>query len=220
MSEQHAADQDSDLARMMHDLRKKGWNAGRLKKLEATWDCTTGFRGRLSQDVRATVEDAPAGGAAADPADGWAPVEWSGTMYRVDPPAPGPDVMINCAERVHLCKAVCCKLNFALTPGEVRSGKVKWDQDFPHLIAHGPDGYCAHLDRSKGCNIFADRPALCRRFDCRTDGRVWKDFDSMIPNSEWIDGIVSNHRRVVLRSLLPVVRSTDEGFAGDTAPPG
>ncbi len=101
-------------------------------------------------------------------------------------------------------------MNFALTPGEVRSGKVKWDHKLPYLIAHQEDGYCAHLDHEKGCNIFEDRPALCRRFDCRTDGRVWKDFEGMVPNSEWIDGIVASSQRVVVKPKvpLPVVQVT------------
>lgn len=211
-------DEDSeqtDLSRMMADLRKKGWGSGRLKKIEERWDRTLGWGGWVAgEQERRDAEFAAAGSL---PENGWAPVEQGGaeqweTRYRIDPPDPAPEAIINCAERVHLCKAVCCKLNFALTPGEVRSGKVKWDRKLPYLIAHGEDGYCAHLEHGKGCNVFEDRPALCRRFDCRTDGRVWKDFDAMIPNSEWISGIVGNSQRVVARpkAALPLVQVTSD----------
>lgn len=203
--------EQSDLHRMMADLRKKGWSSGRLEKIEERWDRTLGWGGwAANEQTRRAEANARSGGDSNDP---WEPVEWDGARYRIDPPNPAPEAVINCAERVHLCKAVCCKLNFALTPGEVRAGKVKWDRKFPYLIAHGENGYCAHLDTGSGCNIFEDRPALCRRFDCRTDERVWLDFDRMIPNSQWIDGIVANHQRVVVKPKhpLPVVQVTTEG---------
>lgn len=206
----------SDLQRMMADLRKKGWNARRLDKIEERWDRTLGWGGWLANEQsRPEAYLETSGGQAA-----WSPVEWDGERYRIDPPDPAPEAEINCAERVHLCKAVCCKLNFALTPSEVRSGKIEWDQQYPYLIAHGENGYCAHLTEGKGCNIYDDRPALCRRFDCRTDGRVWKDFEAMIPNTEWIDGIVSSHQRVVLRAPLPVVEAGASPGVEAGAPPG
>lgn len=200
--------EQSDLHRMMADLRKKGWSSGRLNKIEQRWDRTLGWGGWMAGEQARRSADGNPAGAVSDAA--WEPVEWDGERYRIDPPDPAPEAIINCAERVHLCKAVCCKLNFALTPAEVRSGKVSWDRRFPYLIAHGEDGYCAHLNSSSGCTIFEDRPALCRRFDCRTDGRVWLDFGRMIPNRAWIDGIVADHRRVVVKPKqpLPVVRVT------------
>jgi Fe-S-cluster containining protein len=200
---------ESDLQRLMADLKKKGWGKSRLDKMEKRWDRTLGWGAwDANEQARRAQEQGEAAGQGGE--SGWAPVEWDGERYRLDPPDPAPDAIINCSERVHLCKAVCCKLNFALTPGEVKEGKVKWDREFPYLIAHQENGYCAHLDSGKGCEIHADRPALCRRFDCRTDGRVWKDFEAMIPNSEWIDGIVANHQRVVPRNQLPVIQVTSE----------
>ena len=203
-SDEERADQ-SDLQKMMNDLRKKGWSSRRLSKVEERWDRTLAWGGWAAGEQAGRTSGRSNSQGGTDP---WAPLEWDGARYRIDPPDPAPDAEINCAERVHLCKAVCCKLNFALTPGEVRSGKIQWDRKFPYLIAHGDDGYCAHLDQGQGCNIHADRPALCRRFDCRTDERVWKDFDRMIPNSAWISEIVENHQRVVVKSPLPVVRIT------------
>jgi Fe-S-cluster containining protein len=198
--------EQSDLQRMMADLRKKGWSSGRLNKIEDRWDRTLAWGGwAAGEQVRRNNQNG-VDDHAADPQPGANPVEvesWE-ARYRIDPPNPAPEAIINCAERVHLCKAVCCKLNFALTPGEVRSGKVQWDHKLPYLIAHKENGYCAHLDEGKGCNIFEDRPALCRRFDCRTDGRVWKDFDAMVPNREWIDGIVASSQRVVVKPKVPL----------------
>lgn len=198
---------ETDLARMMADLRRKGWKSGRLDKLEQRWDRTLGWGGWMAGEQVRRAEAGHSGSGGDDP---WAPVEWDGARYRIDPPDPAPEAIINCAERVHLCRAVCCKLNFALTPAEVREGNIRWDRRFPYLIAHGEDGYCAHLDAAKGCEIHADRPALCRRFDCRADERVWLDFEGMVPNSEWIDSIVSNHQRVILRSPLPVIQTDAE----------
>jgi Fe-S-cluster containining protein len=214
--------EQSDLQRMMADLRKKGWSSRRLDKVEERWDRTLGWGGWVANEqVRRNDQNGATDTQAEDsriPAE-WGAVEewggaekWEGARYRIDPPNPAPEAVLNCAERVHLCKAVCCKLNFALTPGEVRSGKVQWDRKLPYLIAHKENGYCAHLDEGKGCDIFEDRPALCRRFDCRTDGRVWKDFEGMVPNTEWIDGIVASAQRVVVkpRAPLPVVRVTSD----------
>jgi Fe-S-cluster containining protein len=208
--------EQSDLQRMMADLRKKGWSSGRLNKLEERWDRTLGWGGWFANEqVRRNDQNGATDtetGEGRVPAERTGVDEWQGARYRIDPPNPAPEVVLNCAERVHLCKAVCCKLNFALTPGEVRSGKVQWDRKLPYLIAHKENGYCAHLDEGKGCNIFEDRPALCRRFDCRTDGRVWKDFEGMVPNTEWIDGIVASSQRVVVkpRAPLPVVQVTSD----------
>ncbi|MGQ0678823.1 MAG: YkgJ family cysteine cluster protein [Actinomycetota bacterium] len=198
----------SDLQRLMADLKKKGWGKGRLDNMERRWDRTLGWGAWDAAEQERRAAQSPQQGNEWD--SGWSPVEWDGARFRIDPPDPAPDAIINCAERVHLCKAVCCKLNFALTPGEVKDRKVKWDEEFPYLIAHGANGYCAHLNPEKGCEIFEDRPALCRRFDCRTDGRVWKDFEAMVPDAEWIESIVTNHQRVVLRSPLPVVQVTSQ----------
>jgi Fe-S-cluster containining protein len=92
---------------------------------------------------------------------------------------------IDCAGRVHLCKASCCRLPFALSRQDVREGVVHWDLGQPYLIEHGPDGYCTHMERgSCACTIYAHRPVPCRGYDCRQDRRIWLDFDRMIPNSQ------------------------------------
>ena len=90
---------------------------------------------------------------------------------------------IDCLSRVHLCKAACCRLPFALSHQDVREGIVRWNLGQPYLIEHDGDGYCVHMDRdSRGCGIYANRPVPCRGFDCRNDRRIWMDFEGKVPN--------------------------------------
>jgi Fe-S-cluster containining protein len=90
-------------------------------------------------------------------------------------------VQIDCASRLHLCKAACCRLRFALSRQDVEEGIVQWDFKHPYFIACGDDGYCRHLDRtSMGCGIHANRPVPCRAYDCRKDARIWSDFEQRI----------------------------------------
>ena len=92
-------------------------------------------------------------------------------------------VEIDCENRIDLCRAACCKLNFALSRQDIREGVVRWDLGRPYMIEQGDDGYCNHLDRgTKRCSIHASRPVPCRAFDCRNDKRIWVDFERRIPN--------------------------------------
>lgn len=92
---------------------------------------------------------------------------------------------IDCAGRVHLCKASCCRLPFALSRQDVREGIVHWDLGQPYLIEHDAGGYCTHMEAgSCACTIYAHRPVPCRGYDCRQDRRIWLDFDQRIPNPQ------------------------------------
>ena len=94
-------------------------------------------------------------------------------------------VEIDCASRVHLCKAACCRMSFALSQQDVEEGVVKWDLGRPYLIAQDNDGYCRHLDReSNRCTVREQRPLPCRGYDCRRDKRVWVDFEKRIINPQ------------------------------------
>lgn len=85
---------------------------------------------------------------------------------------------IDCESRLPLCRAACCKLRFALTARDVEAGRVKWNLGQPYMIRQGDDGYCHHLDRAgQCCGIYEDRPFVCRAYDCRTDKRIWEDFE-------------------------------------------
>ncbi len=97
---------------------------------------------------------------------------------------PGPPV--NCEDRLHICKAVCCKLSFALSQEEIEKGKIKWDLGIPYRIRQTQEGYCTHIKEDKCCGIYEDRPGVCHRYSCVNDQRIWKDFEKMELNEEWI----------------------------------
>ncbi|HEX7757625.1 MAG TPA: YkgJ family cysteine cluster protein [Niabella sp.] len=97
-------------------------------------------------------------------------------------------VPVNCNERMHICKAICCKLSFALSASEIDSGKVKWDLGRPYFIRHEKNGYCTHLNENKKCcTVYNDRPKVCSGYSCAKDERIWKDFENMILNEEWLE---------------------------------
>lgn len=90
---------------------------------------------------------------------------------------------VDCENRVHLCKAACCRIPFALSKQDIREGIVRWELGQPYMIDQCPDGYCAHLDRGAcRCTIYDHRPVPCRGFGCRQDRRVWLDFENRIVN--------------------------------------
>jgi Fe-S-cluster containining protein len=89
---------------------------------------------------------------------------------------------IDCAARIHLCHARCCTLNFYLTTQDLEEGVARWDYGNPYWIKRGEDGYCVHCDpSSRACTIHAQRPHVCRLYDCRQDKRIWIDFEARIP---------------------------------------
>jgi len=96
--------------------------------------------------------------------------------------AEGEAVEIDCASLIHLCQARCCTFKFYLTKQDLDEGVAKWDYGNPYWIRQGEDGYCVHWDRGGGgCAIHAQRPHVCRKYDCRHDKRVWLDFEQRIP---------------------------------------
>jgi Fe-S-cluster containining protein len=129
-------------------------------------------------------------------------VKWPSIALATEQEETRPRVEVNCAERLHVCHAVCCKLSFALTSAEVDSGKVKWDLGFPYFIRHGSNSYCTHNDTETGrCAIYADRPGVCRRYSCVDDPRIWKDFDNMVLNEDWIRANLADRGHIAIRSL-------------------
>ncbi len=95
------------------------------------------------------------------------------------------EAKIDCENRVHLCKAACCRLPFALSKQDIRENIVHWDLGQPYIIEQEKDGYCTHLDRScQGCNIREHRPVPCRAYDCRKDNKIWLDFENKIINPD------------------------------------
>ena len=93
------------------------------------------------------------------------------------------EVMIDCENRLHLCKASCCRLKFALSKQDVHEGIVQWDFGYPYMIAHGKDGYCTHMEQGTcRCTVRENRPVPCRGYDCRNDNRIWLDFENKVVN--------------------------------------
>lgn len=98
------------------------------------------------------------------------------------------EVEIDCAARVHLCKAACCRLPFALSKQDIREGVILWDLGQPYIIDQETDGYCTHLDRrNRGCSVHPNRPVPCRAYDCRKDQKIWLDFEKQIINPVILD---------------------------------
>lgn len=112
---------------------------------------------------------------------------------------------VNCEERLHICKAVCCKLNFALSKEEIENGKVKWDLGVPYQIRQAKDGYCTHNNKSNcHCTVYEDRPRVCKKYTCAKDERIWKDFEKMELNEEWINGhLKENQVRFIREPMFP-----------------
>jgi hypothetical protein len=91
---------------------------------------------------------------------------------------------IPCEDNLPICKAACCRRLFALSLQDVREGVIRWNFGAPYLIRQAADGRCAHNDACGRCDSYAARPAFCRRFDCRQDPRIWKDYEQRIPSDE------------------------------------
>ena len=109
------------------------------------------------------------------------PIELSGVTDKYE--IVGDD--IDCAARLHLCKARCCSFGVKLSRQDLEEGEVQWEIDHPYRLPRRDDGYCMYLartgERAGGCTNYQHRPATCRSYSCRDDARVWIDFEAMIP---------------------------------------
>lgn len=89
---------------------------------------------------------------------------------------------IDCEARLHLCQARCCSFNVTLSRQDLAEGELTWDIDQPYRLSRHADGYCGHLGREDArCQRYEHRPATCRSYSCKTDRRVWIDFEARIP---------------------------------------
>jgi hypothetical protein len=128
-----------------------------------------------------------------------------GVALRIDEDAgePAPPVVVDCAARLHLCHAACCRLDFALSADEVERGAVRWDLGRPYMIRHDATGSCVHNDPGDAtCSIYADRPGTCRRYSCANDQRIWTDFEGMQPNTAWLAENLGADGPRVLHAML------------------
>ncbi|MBN1984440.1 MAG: YkgJ family cysteine cluster protein [Chitinivibrionales bacterium] len=123
-----------------------------------------------------------------------------GLMYQdpeMDKYAFEKESVVDCGKMHHQCKAICCKIPFALSRQDVEEGIVQWDFGRPYAIAHGDDGYCVHVDRKTyKCTIHKNRPIPCRGFDCRSTERwnVWVDSENGIVDPSLCDKIKESVR--------------------------
>jgi Fe-S-cluster containining protein len=154
---------------------------------------------------------------------------WPTVLVRDEDSAPPAEatVIVDCEARLPICKAVCCTLPFPLSAAEVEGGKVKWDLGHPYMIRHDQHGMCVHNDHSTGgCTIYADRPAVCHGYSCANDERIWKDFDAMVLNEEFLGSRKRNDFRFtpVSGNAVPVTvrtgrrREAAEPVAGGATP--
>ena len=91
----------------------------------------------------------------------------------------GPD--IDCASRLHLCEARCCRFEVSLSAQDIADG-IPWDIEQPYALPRDPyTKKCVCMDEAGACTIYEKRPASCRVYDCRQDPRVWIDFENRIP---------------------------------------
>ncbi|MBK7072038.1 MAG: YkgJ family cysteine cluster protein [Myxococcales bacterium] len=110
------------------------------------------------------------------------PEELSVRLWSGDDKYGIPDPGIDCEARMHLCQGRCCSFEFPLSEQDLDEGQVRWRHHQPYMIAQRPDGYCVHNDpATRGCGVYAHRPGTCRQYSCRTDKRVWIDFEARIP---------------------------------------
>jgi hypothetical protein len=96
----------------------------------------------------------------------------------------GPD--IPCGELLPLCGARCCKMEFPLSTRDLDEGVIRWDYGRPYMIRQrASDRFCVHNDpATHACTVHAQRPIVCRKYDCRNDERVWLDYEKRIPAPE------------------------------------
>lgn len=86
------------------------------------------------------------------------------------------DPAIHCSD----CEAVCCRLTVLLMPEDaIPAWFTHRDTHGLEQMAKGEDGWCVALDRdSMRCSIYAQRPAMCRKFAmggpyCRDERKNW-----------------------------------------------
>lgn len=130
------------------------------------------------------------------------------------------EVQIDCASRVHLCRAACCRLWFPLSRQDVDEGVIRWDLRFPYIIAQDGGGCCKHLNHATGqCTVYQNRPLPCRTFDCRNDQRIWLDYENRVinPDLEAVfqgngrDGATDARKRSVQTPIAPMMgRGSEE----------
>lgn len=108
-----------------------------------------------------------------------------GAGIAVNVSQPKPPQKVDCENRLHLCKAACCRIfNVHLTPPEVDNDIYDWDPRQPYALRKTRHG-CIHLTSGGcSCTLYESRPNTCRNYSCAGDKRIWHDFEKMVVNPE------------------------------------
>ena len=89
---------------------------------------------------------------------------------------------IDCESRLELCQARCCGFKVLLSRQDLAEGQLAWEIDRPYEMVRAASGYCTYLGTEDArCQNYEHRPATCRSYSCKTDARVWIDFEARIP---------------------------------------
>ena len=91
---------------------------------------------------------------------------------------------IDCAARMHLCHAACCKLEVLLSRQDLMEGIVESDPAAPHYMKRHEDRSCLYACEGDRCAVYPARPATCRGYSCKEDRRIWIDFEKRIINPD------------------------------------
>lgn len=88
---------------------------------------------------------------------------------------------IDCASIIPVCQARCCTLTVFCSAQDLDERVVQWDYGRPYQLRKRDDNYCVHSEpETRRCGIYAQRPGVCRTYDCRKDRRIWRDFERRI----------------------------------------
>ena len=95
---------------------------------------------------------------------------------------------VDCASRLPVCHAVCCRLRFALSAEDIEAGALKWDSRDRTSTAAARRVLPPFRPRdAAGAASTTTGPTVCRGYSCAGDKRIWSDFEGRVLNQEWID---------------------------------
>ena len=78
------------------------------------------------------------------------------------------------------------------------------------MIRQKPSCYCTHINpKDKKCTIYNNRPSVCKKYSCAKDARIWKDFEKMELNQDWINENIRETKPRFVRAPM----FTDEQIA-------
>ena len=108
-----------------------------------------------------------------------------GTGIEASPVHTGPPNIVDCNDRLPLCKAACCRIfNMNLNPSEILADKHEWDTHQPYALQRNRMG-CTYLQTNGcACTIYSQRPGACSNYSCEHDTRIWANFEDKVINPQ------------------------------------